>query len=145
MRINWMILLVLMLTYACQVETNKGNIEQWKTEILEAEKNFAALLKKEGMGKAFLTFAADDAVLMRSKSLLIGKDTLRAYFENKTSKNLAWTPDFVDVAASGDLGYTYGKYTFSYTDDEGNPAENKGVFHTVWKRQKDGSWKFVWD
>ena len=46
---------------------------------------------------------------------------------------------------SRDLGYTYGHYTFSYIDSGGNKIENKGVFHTVWKRQSDGTWRFVWD
>ena len=26
-----------------------------------------------------------------------------------------------------------------------DPSSEEGVFHTVWKRQPDGSWKFVWD
>ena len=24
-------------------------------------------------------------------------------------------------------------------------VEYKGIFHTVWKRQSDNSWKYVWD
>jgi len=28
---------------------------------------------------------------------------------------------------------------------DGNTIENKGVFHTVRKRQTDVIWKFVWD
>ena len=69
--------------------------------------------------------------------------------ENQASKlmdeNLSWKPDFVDVSASGDLGYTYGHFTYSYTDSTGTIMESSGVFHTVWKRQADGSWLFVWD
>ncbi len=29
-----------------------------------------------------------------------------------------WTPDFVDVSSSGDLGYTYGQYNVSVSKGE---------------------------
>jgi ketosteroid isomerase-like protein len=49
------------------------------------------------------------------------------------------------VSACGDLGYTWGSYTFTATDSLGATHRSEGIFHTVWKRQPDGSWKFVWD
>jgi ketosteroid isomerase-like protein len=56
---------------------------------------------------------------------------------------LTWSPDFIDVSASGDMAYTYGKYNYTTTDSLGNVSEIEGIFHTVWKRQADGNWKFV--
>ena len=143
------ILPVFLLFYACNINTEKGSIEKWKHEILETEQNFAKMARDEGIRDAFLTYAAEDAVLMRNNTLVIGKKAISEYFENNTSNDkdvsLTWKPEFVDVAASGDLGYTYGNYTFSSIDSTGNKIENKGVFHTVWKRQPDGTWRFVWD
>lgn len=87
--------------------------------------------------------------LLRNNNLVIDKKEITNHFENQPSKNkevtLTWKIDFIEVAASGDLGYTYGKYTYSFIDTDGNTVKNKGVFHTVWKRQPDGTWKFVWD
>jgi ketosteroid isomerase-like protein len=120
-------------------------MEAWKKEISDTEATFAQMAKEEGMNKAFLAFAADDAVLMRGNELIESKAAIAEYMKGQNSKGLAWSPEFVDVAKSGDMGYTYGYYTFNYEDQEGNPAEARGVFHTVWKRQEDGSWKFVWD
>ena len=104
---------------------------------------------EEGISKAFMTYAAEDAVLMRNDKLVIGKKNLAMLFENQASKpkneSLNWKPDFVDVSASGDLAYTYGHFTYSYTDSTGTKIESSGVFHTVWKRQADGSWLFVSD
>jgi len=140
--------LVLVL-FSCSVETEKDSAEKWKSEILETEENFAKMAGEEGIPKAFMTFAAEDAVLMRNNKLVIGKKNLSVLFENQASKpkdeKLSWKPDFVDVSASGDLAYTYGKYTYSFTDSTGTTIESEGVFHTVWKRQVDGSWRFVWD
>lgn len=43
------------------------------------------------------------------------------------------------------MAFTYGDYVFTSLDTLGNKKENKGILHTVWRRQNDGSWKFVWD
>lgn len=122
-------------------------MEKWKQEIVETEKEFSAMAQKEGIPAAFVAFAAEDAVLMRNNTLVIGKEALKENVEAAAAENvsLSWKPDFVDVAASGDLGYTYGQFIYTITDSIGNENVMEGVFHTVWKRQADGSWKFVWD
>jgi len=131
------------------MKTTPGTIEKWKNEILETEQEFAKMAKKEGIKMAFLEFAAEEAVLMRNNKLVVGKSAIKVHFENQSAKNtnvsLTWRPDFVDVSIAGDLGYTYGEYIYSFTNSEGNFIKNKGIFHTVWKRQENGAWKFVWD
>ena len=52
---------------------------------------------------------------------------------------------FVEISKSGDLGYTYGEYIYSYQDSIGNQQKETGVFNTIWKLQKDGTWKYVKD
>jgi ketosteroid isomerase-like protein len=143
------LLAIFLLLSACRTTTEKGSVDLWKKEILETEKNFSQMAKDKGVPEAFKYFAAEDVVLQRNNQLVIGKSELIAFYENQGGEDkgasLTWKPDFVDVAASGDLGYTYGQYTYSYPDSTGMRIENKGVFHTVWKRQADGSWRFVWD
>jgi len=119
--------------------------ESWKNEIMQVESDFAELLEKEGLHAAFIAYAANDAVLMRNNQLIIGRDSIDLKYTGENSKGLNWKPEFVDVSDSGDMAYTYGYYSFKFVDKEGNPSESKGVFHTVWKRQKDKTWKFVWD
>ena len=141
--------MICLLSTACIMETPKKDLERWKQEILDTEQAFNDFLKEEGMQAAFLKFAADDAVLMRNDALVKGKQAISERFKNQSSQNpdisLTWKPDFVDVAQSGDLAYTYGQYVFSSIDSTGTKSESKGIFHTVWKRQADGSWKYVWD
>ncbi len=121
--------------------------ETWRREVRDAESAFAAMVRERGTGEAFLHFAAADAVLNRNDRLIKGKPAIREYFAGQTLREvkLEWRPEFVDVSASGDLAYTYGPYTFSAKDAEGKPVAAEGIFHTVWKRQPDGVWKFVWD
>ena len=148
-KIYILILVIFLLSYSCTMKKDTESIGKWKNEILETEQSFAKMAKEEGIQKAFLHYAAEEAVLMRNNNLVIGKNAIAVHFENQPTKNtnisLTWKTDFVEVATSGDLGYTYGKYTYSFVDAYGNISENKGVFHTVWKRQANGIWKFVWD
>ena len=140
-------LLVCILLTGCSAETKEKKMNAWKAEIIDSETRFAAMAQEDGVSAAFLAFAAEDAVLMRNNALVIGKDAIRQRFEHNPADNgtLSWTPDFVDVSVSGDLGYTYGGYAYTSLDSAGQTIVSTGVFHTVWRRQKDGSWKFVWD
>jgi len=141
------ILLFLILTTACRMEPDKEKNENLKNEIIKTELDFAEMVKHEGIAKAFLYYAAEDAVLNRNNNLIKGKEEIQNYFESQTLQNvkLEWVPDFVDVAKSGDLAYTYGKYTFSATNSNGKKINSEGIFHTIWKKQSDSTWKYVWD
>ncbi|MFC2028933.1 YybH family protein [Chloroflexota bacterium] len=120
---------------------------QYEQEIVETEKAFARHAKEKGLKEAFLIFASDDAVLSRGEQLIKGREAIADHFDRSTMTdvNLEWEPDFVDAAESGDLGYTYGKFKFEGTDQDGKVIRSKGVFHTVWKKNADGEWRYVWD
>ena len=143
------VILVCLSFYSCNMEPDKKAIEKWKQEIIKTEQNFAQMAQKEGISKAFLAYASEDAVLMRNNSLIIGMESIRESFNSQKAElgsvSLTWKPDYVDVASSGDLGYTYGKYVYTVLDSVGIEKAETGIFHTVWKRQPDGKWKFVWD
>ncbi len=141
------LLLSVVLFVSCESGNSDNSIEKNKVEILRAERKFAEMAAKDGITKAFLYFAADDAVLKRENRLIKGRNSIKAYLENETLTNIRikWNPEFVDVAKSGDMGYTYGKFYFSAIDTSGQVISFKGPFHTVWKKQPDGTWRFVWD
>ncbi|MCR9287632.1 MAG: nuclear transport factor 2 family protein [Bacteroidetes bacterium] len=138
--------IILVLT-ACQSNFTKIDIEKSKKEIVETELAFAKIAKEEGLSNAFTSYAANDGVLNRNNKIISGKPAIKKYLESSSHTNISleWTPDFVDVSASGDLGYTYGKFTYSAQDTSGQIIKSEGIFHTVWKRQADGTWKFVYD
>ncbi|MGB5379256.1 YybH family protein [Muriicola sp.] len=146
---NYIIAVSLLLTISCLKKPSEANLQRWKKEILETEQQFAAMAQEKGIPTAFLYYAAEDAVLMRNNSLIIGKTAIVQQFEDQkstgNSPSLSWKPDFVDVSSSGDLGYTYGTFVYTSQDSTGQTNNIEGVFHTVWKRQADGSWRFVWD
>lgn len=142
------LLLIGLCLLACQPTKTPPDLSQLKQEVANAEAAFAKMAADQGIAEAFATFAAEDAVIKRQNDTLIkGREAIRNYYSApfyKTAK-VEWKPDFVDVSENGDLAYTYGKYLWSSQDSTGKVNEQRGVFHTVWKRQKDGSWKYVWD
>jgi ketosteroid isomerase-like protein len=66
-------------------------------------------------------------------------------FLDDKNNRLTWTPVGADMAASGDLGYTYGTYEFASKDKDGKEVVNHGKYTSIWKLQTDGSWKVVLD
>ena len=136
---NFIILLALV---ACQASPN---LEQAAHEIREAEEAFAQSADKNGVSAAFNEFAAEDAVISRGR-IIKSREAIGKFYET-TSKDvkLSWKADTVLVATSGDLGYTYGSYLYQAKDSLGGVIQSRGVFHSIWRKQKDGKWKFVWD
>jgi len=147
MRILICLILSLLFIISCQTKTSDLK-EKAKQEIAQAEKDFEKMTAEKGIKEAF-TFYADSNVVVKGQndSLIKGKDGISNFYGLPSFKNvsLKWSPDFIDVSEDGTLGYTFGKYVWQSKDSTGKLNEFKGVFHTVWKKQSDGSWKYVWD
>ncbi|TNE72487.1 nuclear transport factor 2 family protein [bacterium] len=122
----------------------KSNQAKLKSEIVEVEAQFNMMAREKGIAEAFRYFAAPDAALNRENKLIIGKDSIFQYTAKRTSSDieLNWKPTHVVMSESGDLASSYGYYSFN---KKGSRDTLRGVFHTVWQRQADGSWKYIWD
>jgi ketosteroid isomerase-like protein len=117
----------------------------------------AALVKIEGEfmkaaadhgSQGYMSYYADDAVeVPNGHAFLQGKAEIAKTmgFLDSSDNHLTWAPMGAGMAASGDLGYTYGTYEFSTKDKDGKPVVNKGKYATIWKQQKDGNWKVALD
>lgn len=138
----------LIVVCSCNSDKNQKTELQLKAEINETEKDFEKMVAEKGIAEGFYHFADPEAVIKRENdTLIIGKNNIRNYYSDPKYKTVSvrWTPDHVQVSKSGDLGYTYGKYVWTSKDSLGKEHVSTGVFHTVWKKQNDGSWKYVWD
>lgn len=138
--------IILTITMAsCQNTADQASLEK---EIFQTEKAFEKMASEKGIAEAFYYYAAEDAVIKRENdTLIIGKKNIRTYYEkiNDEKTTVSWTPDYINISADGTMAYTYGKYLWKIKNEQGEIAEYKGVFHTVWKKQADKSWKYVWD
>jgi ketosteroid isomerase-like protein len=102
---------------------------------------FASASKAVGVKRAFLTWLADDAIVFRPGPVN-AKQWYAGRPESKVS--LSWYPAVAMAAEAGDLGYTTGPYEFRAKGPDDTEV-SYGSFVSVWRRQKDGSWKVVLD
>lgn len=139
------LLIFLLILLSCKPTINKAKA---KNEILLTEKAFEKMAVDSGIAIAFRTFAADSAVILRGNdSIIRGSEGIYNYYSQQATHNASvnWTPDYIEVSDDGTLGYTYGKYLWKVRQKDNSTKEFRGIFHTVWKKQTDGSWKYVWD
>jgi len=114
-------------------------------EMVKTEQAFSRMAEEKDTRDAFLAFIADDGLLFRPGAVN-GKKWMLEHPVPPSDKKplLAWQPSFAGMAASGDLGFTTGPWEFKSDIKDEKPA-GFGHFITVWKKQPDGSWKFVVD
>lgn len=112
--------------------------------LVQLEANFAADVAKHGHD-AFLTYFAEDGVEVVDGGGFDNKDGMRKQPPWPEGTTLTWTPVKAEMAASGDLGYTYGNYIYTAKNKDGKLVANYGKYTSIWKKQKDGQWKVVVD
>jgi ketosteroid isomerase-like protein len=115
-----------------------------RDEILDADKAFSEMSAKQGPQAAFLAYLTSDA-----KQLSVvpqGADGVKAMFlQLPASATLTWAPSYAEAGESGDLGYTWGRFTLTVPmgRNGAHPLVQMGSYAAVWKRQPGGSWKVV--
>jgi len=111
-------------------------------EIIKADEAFSEMSRKTGMKKAFIEYIDNEGILLRpDHPPIVGADAIDFLSQvNDSSYTLTWNPGGGELAASADLGYTYGVYKLEMRD-----SVLRGTYVSIWKKQKDGRWKFVLD
>jgi len=110
--------------------------------LLDTDIDFARVSEEKGTAEAYLEFLAPDAMLLPEGELPIqGRDAIKVHQAAGPEGVLLWKPRAVEVASSGDVGYTWGTCEFRRSNPEGRQAVRYGKYLTAWKKQPDGSWK----
>lgn len=144
MQKSFVTLLALCLAGCSQPVT--GDVETSRTEIINTDKAFSSLSAEKGMQEAFVAFAADEVIKPQDgRQPVVGRASLMRSFEGAPPQDfvLTWTPLKAD--ASGDLGYTFGNWERKFKTSSGSDTTVYGNYISIWKRQADGSWKYVFD
>jgi uncharacterized protein (TIGR02246 family) len=98
----------------------------------------------------FGAFYADDAsALWPDVPVITGPAAIKAAFKPYLAdKNFSenYASDKVDVAKSGDLGYSQGSLTYTFTDPKTKKVLTvKCKYVEVYRKQADGGWKAIAD
>ena len=115
--------------------------------LLQLEADFMKAAAEKGSQGYMSYYAEDSAELPNGEGAIQGKENIAKTmgFLDDKNNHLTWTPVHADMAASGDLGYTYGTFEFRSIGKDGKPSIEYGKYVSIWKKQKDGSWKVVMD
>ena len=109
-------------------------------QVRKAEIDFARAFVDRDQSK-FFNSIADDASFLGPHRTLAGKDEIvkvwSGYFKDDAAP-FSWAPERVVVNAAGDLALSTG----AVRDSKG---ELVGNYSSIWQRQKDGSWKVIFD
>lgn len=121
-----------------KVTPRNAKADEGLVSLLNADREFFGSAKVSG-AQAWQKFLSDDARIHRNLMMpATGKSELQAWI-GKQSAALSGEPIKADVARSGDLGYSYGKYELKTEKFE------KGYYARVWKRDAAGNWRIVFD
>ena len=135
------LLLVVIIFVSCTSQP-KNLSEESTLEIIAADKAMSDMAIQEGFNKTLLQYADDGVVKFQDgESPVIGNLALEKYWSGKTdTKNISWEPFKAEASSSGDMGYSLGNWKMTTPD-----TTYYGNYYTIWKRQTDGTWKFVVD
>ena len=102
---------------------------------IDAERAFAADAQKLGQWTAFRKYAADDAVMFVPQQV-----NAEAFLKGKQDPPVAvfWWPGKSFVSCDGTYAVNTGPWVRQW-------GKSVGSFTTIWKRQPDGSWKWIYD
>ena len=99
--------------------------------------------------KKSVDFCLDDgAILAPEAPIASGRKAIGELFSGffaLPALVISWSPAKAEVARSGEMGYTTGTYQMDFNDPTGKMVKDHGKYVTVWKKQKDGSWKVAYD
>ena len=112
--------------------------------VSNVERDFAALSLSAGFKKSFLAYAAPDGIIFRPTAVP-AVETLQRDPDDDGQQSLDWWPVAGAIARSNDLALSIGPWVLDTRIAKGEVHKDYGYYATVWRKQRDGSWKFVID
>lgn len=111
-------------------------------ELITSEKNFAKTSREQSTKKAFLDFVDSNCVGFSSGGQVnVFKEWMQ---RNEDGSKLTWAPEFAIISSSSEMGVTTGPWEYREKSLQ-DTAVAYGHFTTVWKKNKEGKWKAVFD
>lgn len=116
-----------------------------KNEIMAVDQAFSDMAARVGNRAAFANYLASDAIKLDGGAHPRHGHSaiLPTLGELSPNVSLTWTPRDGKIAASGDLGYTWGTYVLQRVTEDGTKV-SYGKYTTIWEK-RGGEWKAILD
>lgn len=115
--------------------------------LMEVDKAFDRDTAARGLD-GWMDWFAEDARIETTKDVLVGEAALREYYSKMFASRqfrIHWWPVQADISADGTLGFTFGRAEVSWRDEKGEMQKRESRYTTLWRKQKDGGYKVVFD
>ena len=125
-------------THDADVQAIKDSEVQWNQD-----------WQSKDAAKIAAHYSGDAVLMVPGEPATTGKDAIQSSLKQMVSDpamSLKFQASRVEVAKSGDLGYTQGSYTLTITDPGTKKVINDhGSYVTAYRKLADGTWKAVSD
>lgn len=106
--------------------------------VVAAERAFAADAPVMGLTASFNKWSLPDAVMIGGGQVQTVRDVFPPDVPRPADEiRLEWWPNFAGISRSGDMGFTTGGVAVN--------GRRTGHYFTIWSKQSDGSWRWVYD
>lgn len=104
------------------------------SSVFAAEIAFNRMAQQKGQWTAFRETAADDAIMFVPQKVLA-----KAWLKGRADppQPVRWSPSMIHVSCDGNLAASTGNWT--------RPDGSVGYFTTIWRRDRNGAWKWILD
>jgi ketosteroid isomerase-like protein len=129
---------------AILAQTNQKEVEA----VRAADEAWLKVYAARDLEKSVAFCDEDGSMLAPNAPIATGKAALTKVIASDLGRpdyKIEWRADRVGVSRSGDLGYTVGTTRSSFKEASGKTVFDNSKYLTVWKKQKDGSWKVLFD
>ena len=136
-----LIVLTAVATLACLAQQRPADA------LMEADRAFARDAAAKGL-EGWMSWFAEDAQIPARTGMVQGKAALREVYAKMFATpefHLEWAPVTAEISADGTLGYTFGRAKRAWRDSDGQLKNAESRYVTIWRKQKDGSYKVIFD
>ncbi len=115
--------------------------------VKQMETAFLAALESKDVASVKTNYAADAVMVLPDQAPFKGIAAISADYDKFAADPVAkFDATNESTVVGGDLAYSQGTYTVTYTNPKTKAVENgQGYYIVVYKKQPDGSWKIVQD
>jgi ketosteroid isomerase-like protein len=129
-------------------ERHGGSQRQAVAGLRSADAAWLKAYRAKDGPKAAGFYDEQGAMLVPNAPMLRGKNRISRFIAKSFTirdYRIWWRCNKAEVACSGELGYTSGVYRMSFRKGPGKVLRDRGKYLMVWRKQKDGSWKVLFD
>lgn len=145
--VSTVVLLIIVTLGSAQTPAQRGRRSPEET-IRVADQQWLRVFAAKDLKNSVAFCTTDGSVLAPNAPIATGHEEIKKLFAGffaLPDLKISWKPTRIQVARSGELGYSSGAYKMDFNDPSGKPISDRGKYVTVWKKQKDGSWKVLLD